>query len=196
MISPRAATVRSLLILAAFAAVVVLCVTAGPAHRRYAGPPEFRSVPSHLDAYRTWVAEGVKGRILFLFDRRAFVAQDGEVPAEENYLDLALRHGIVRRVYHIVPASGWSEVQEHLRADERFHFGDGAFVFPMEEGRLVVTTLDRVPHLHERALAIVNASSWTGAELEQVGALLRERTVDSDLVQVLSPNGFVFPAGG
>ncbi len=193
MITPRAAAMRTAAIVVAFAAVLLVCASQGAAHRRYAAPPAFRSVPDHLSAYKEWVREGVKGRVLCLFDRRAFVSEKGEEPNEDNYLDLAVRHGIVRRVYHFVPASAWGDVQDHLRGDPRFTFDGSAFVYPMEEGRLIVTTLDHLDHFDERVLAIVNPVSWSGAELERVGRMLRDHRIDSDLAMVLSPPGFAFP---
>jgi hypothetical protein len=195
VIARRPALLRSGAILAAFVAVLLLCAFQGPRHRRYAGPPGVRTAPSHLAAFREWEREGVKGRVLCLFDRRAFLSDKGEVPTEENYLDLAVRRGIVRRIYHFVPSAAWPEVEAKLRADDRFRFEGGGFVHFMEEGRLFVTTIENVPQFEERALVLVNPASWSGQELVHVGHILRDHGIDSDLAIVVSPNGFAFPEG-
>ncbi|HSN13983.1 MAG TPA: hypothetical protein VLT61_05075, partial [Anaeromyxobacteraceae bacterium] len=106
------------------------------------------------------------------------------------------RRGIVRRVYHFVPMAAWPEVQAKLRGDARFTAVDGTFVFPMEEGRLVVTTVENAPAFPEPVLAIVNPTSWSGPELEHLGHVLRDHGIETDLALVISPTEFVFPGRG
>jgi len=162
--------------------VLLLCVFYGPHQRRYAAPPVVRDVARYVDIYHLWEQERVKGRILYLFDRRAFRSDRGTEATDDNYLDLAVKKGIVRHVFHIVPVSAWAEVQKNLRGDARFSLTDGVFVLPMEEGRLYVTTIDRIKAQPEKVLVVVNREVWSAGELAQISRLMGQGGLKRDLV--------------
>jgi hypothetical protein len=161
--------------------VLLLCTFYGPHQRRYAAPPVERDVAKYVDIYHLWEQERVKGRILYLFDRRAFRSDKGTEATDDNYLDLAVKKGMVRHVFHIVPASAWPEVQKNLRKDSRFSLTNGVFVLPMEEGRLYVTTIDRITAPQEKVLVSVNREVWSADELTQIKRLLDQGRLKSDL---------------
>jgi len=163
-------------------AVLLLSIYYGPHQRRYAAPPAEREAANYVGIYRLWEQERVKGRILYLFDRRAFRSDKGTVATDENYLDLAVKRGVVRHVFHVVPASAWPEVQQNLRQDPRFSFTDGVFMLPMEEGRLYVTTIDRITASPEKVLVVVNREVWNAGELAGIRRLLEQGLLKSDLV--------------
>lgn len=160
---------------------LLLCAFYGSQQRRYASPPVVRNVVRYVDIFHLWEQERVKGRILYLFDRRAFRSDKGTEATDDNYLDLALKKGIVRKVFHIVPASAWGEVQEHLRKDARFTHTNGIYVLPMEEGRLYVTTIGRITAMSEPVLIVVNSEVWLGEELERISRLQEQGVLKSDL---------------
>jgi len=177
----RALMIKTIAIVLCFLGVLLLCIFYGQHQRRYASPPVKRNVANYVDIYRLWEQEQIKGRILYLFDRRAFRSDKGTVPTNDNYLDLAVKKGIARHVFHIVPAAAWAEVQKNLRGDARFSFTDGVFVLPMEEGRLYVTTIERITATPEKVLVVVNREVWSAGELAQISRLMDEGIIKSDL---------------
>jgi hypothetical protein len=161
--------------------VLLLCTFYGPHQRRYAAPPVEREVANYVDIYHLWEVARVKGRILYLFDRRAFRSDKGTEATDDNYLDLAVKKGVVRHVFHIVPASAWPEVQKNLRKDPRFSLTRGVYVLPMEEGRLYVTTIDRITAPPEKVMVVVNREVWSADELTQIKRLMGQGGLKSDL---------------
>lgn len=172
-------------IIIGFVGTLFLCMFYGSLRRGYATRQIKQHVSSNVEIFRLWERENIKGRTLYLFDRHFNATLAEKTVTDENYLDLSLRRGMVRQVYHIVPKSAWQEVRDKLTTNDIFKFSDGVFFMPMTEGRLYVTTLDNIKPDQEIVLTVINRDIWSTDEMGVITGLLDRRILRSDLIAIL-----------
>jgi len=135
-------------------------------------------------SYFLWRESGIKGRVLFLFDRHIHDVATGEEVNEWNYIYKAMRNNFVRKVYHVVPDSAWNDVSAVLGKSERAErVGDG-FRFVIEGMPVMVMRIKDVTAVGEKVLIDVNADWWGGDDLIKVAQLVKDRALQSDLITV------------
>jgi hypothetical protein len=169
-----------------FAATLVLCTSWGPSCRRFASPPVTRTFADNLQVLICWRQERLKGRVLYLFDRQPHIAVGEASTSNDTYLSDALRSGITRTIVHVVPTQAWPEVSQKLSSQSEFTLIEGAFVMPLEEGRLYVTTTDRIKLVSEKVLVVINRPVVGNEDLTKIYGLLKRGVLQSDLVALVN----------
>ena len=188
----RPLLIKLVCILLCFAATLALCSLYGPWNRKYAASPGTRNVGSNREIFRLWEQERVRGRILYIFDRHNDMDDDSDVVTDDNFVHVALRRGIIREVHHVIPRPAWSEVRGKLAAKKEFRRDDGAFVMPMPEGRLYVSTIDGIRGQREKVLIVINRDGWND-DPALIDDLVTRRVLGSDLIVVRQQPGVPAP---
>lgn len=163
----------------------------GPARRTFVVPDKIVAVRSAPELDDLWHASGVRGRIAVLFTRHLNHQFSGIAFPEMDYLDRAMRHGIVRRAYYVVPDIFWQmTVLEHR---ERMEYildpkaTDTGFMILHEGGRIHALPLSKyIPELDdEKALVVLDPAVWTAQERSRIDGFIRSGQLPSDLVVII-----------
>lgn len=123
------------------AALLLVIYSLGRTARKEAIARQVSVVSYASDTFHLWKKLGVRGRILWYFDRnlsldpipekqvRAFLADpetNKSMVNDSNFLYLALRSNIVRKIIFVVPDSKWDEYVAVIRKNpEQYPYGDG-----------------------------------------------------------------------
>jgi hypothetical protein len=125
---------------------------------------------------------GVRGRTLVLAARDVAMDTEPGPLSPANFVHLALREGLVRRVFHAIPAADWPEVERRLaerpgavRDGDAFRVVFGGFAF-------VVARVDRLPAPREPVLLHLDAGRFEPAEASALLARVAGGAPQSDLV--------------
>ncbi|MBI5103355.1 MAG: hypothetical protein HZB33_16210 [Nitrospirae bacterium] len=190
--------------IASVAVVLLLIAVAGGlsyygiSKRVYLPVPVIESISEPFHAFYSWKDKGIRGRILLLFDRKLNI----EVPADiineinekgvppdsylkpQNYIYMALRNSMFRRVYHIIPDGSWEEVSNTLRDNRLTRKTDGYFFITHIATPVHILRMKDIPHLKEKVVAIINTEKWNREELSGIGDLFRNHHLEYDLITV------------
>jgi len=157
----------------------------GHSSRVYAGAQSVTSVPENLAAVAVWQRQGVKGRVLLLFDRalNADVSRNMDI-SKDNYIDWALKRNILRKVIHVVPDFRWPEAKKNLLESKLAHYSRGVFSATIDDAPLVVLPLDSLPSIQETVLLHINNDNFSEAQFAEVIHRIRSRSISSDVITV------------
>lgn len=160
----------------------------GPAKRIFIEPSKIVSVRSALELDTIWRSTGVHGRIAVIFVRHLNPQLSGAGFPETDYLDNAMRQGIVRTTYVIIPDSAWPEVVTEYLSNPSLivplKTTDTGFMLLHEGGRIHVRPLSKyVPSSgKEQALIVIEQGIWTRLESKKIDDYLRSGLQAADLV--------------
>lgn len=160
----------------------------GPAKRSFVIPDKTVAVQSALEVNEHLQSSGVHGRIAIIFARRLNQQFSGGSFPERDYLDTALRHGIVRTAYYIVPDSVWSEVAaENLMRTLIVppKTTETGFIVLHVGGRIHVMPLSKYVPEQEKALVIIEPRAWSQKELSRIESFLESGQLASDLTVII-----------
>jgi hypothetical protein len=178
-------TITTPVIVLIFMIVVVWTFMYGPSKRRFCVPHRNLFLPSATALKQSWESSGIHGRIAVIFARHLNQQYSmGSFP-EVDYLDIAMRQGLVRKAYYIVPDNSWPQVvQENLdRPDLIVPLKTTASGFTLFHigGRINVMPLSKyIPDDNEPVLAVVDPSGWSPQELLRIGALFNSGLLATD----------------
>jgi hypothetical protein len=149
------------------------------------------AVASPAAAYDTWRQAGVRGRILFLFDRYPHFATGwfdyhaGAPLSDANFVEFAVFENVVRKVLFVVPEAEWDafEGQPELYRPYREVPGASRAVYLHNASGvpLIAAAPSSLPRPSEEVLVYVNAAVFDPREAE---ALLTAKGIASDLLVV------------
>jgi hypothetical protein len=165
-----------------FSGVLVWAFTYGPAKRTFVNPGKTITVKTVGEIEKLWQSSGVHGRTAVIFAR--YPKQDlsgSDFPARE-YLETAMRHGIVRRAYFIVPDKFWSDLVSEMLG-RKFKTTDNGFIVADDGGRILFMPLSKyVPEGDEKALVALEPAAWSPQEHLRINTLLSSGLMASDLL--------------
>jgi hypothetical protein len=174
--------------------ILVLTVLSdkGERNRRIAVSPLYAGVSMMADALKLWESQGMRGRVLVLFDRRLNADSTGgaDLPASmlretaENYVYVAYRKNIVRKVYHVIPDASWSDVEHKLTGNPYVERRGGGFRLTIEGMPVHIQRLQGLPVIDEPVLLIINQDLWDNGVLRHVARLMKSGVLRSDIVLV------------
>ena len=173
-------------ILAFACGVLFFSFAYGPHRRTYAAPPRVVDVENEAEIYRLWNSAGLKGRIVILFSS-SLNAQVG-MNTSDDYIELALRHGIVRTVWQVVPDGAWPRVfAEDLdrQMPSPVKVTDTNFAMLLEAGRINVTPLSKFWPMDEKVVIVVEPDAWSLEERAHIARLMSSGRLATDLVLVV-----------
>ncbi len=131
---------------------------------------------------RAWRAAPVRGRTLVHVARQPAMHTDPDAPIANAYVYRAVRAGVVRRVFHVVPEAAWPEVAENLRSVVAAWPEGRTFRIVVEGTPIVVLRLSDLPALEETVLVDVDVGASPPEELAALAARLARREPAADLV--------------
>ncbi|MDO8282431.1 MAG: hypothetical protein Q7U10_07395 [Thermodesulfovibrionia bacterium] len=173
-----------------FFCVLVWTFTYGPAKRSFIIPDKTVAVKSAEDIDSIWHSSGVHGRVAVLFTRHLNRQFSGIAIPETDYLDRAMRHGIVRTAYHIVPDIFWSEVVLEIMARQELIVPliatDTGYIFLHEGGRVHVMPLSKYIPGQEKALVVIEPGVWTQKEDSRIDGFIKSGQLSTDLVLIIN----------
>ena len=156
----------------------------GKSNRWYLKKPDLQVSGSPHLAFFTWRDNGVKGRVLFLFDRSIGISPMEDTLTPNNYIYKAMHFNLLRKVYQVVPDQSWEEVERALRNNPYAISADGVFRIPVEGVSVYVMRLRDVGIIKEKVLVTINADAWPASDLSSIADLLADRKIESDLVTI------------
>jgi len=104
--------------------------------------------------------------------------------AKDNYIYLAARENMIRKIYHILPESAWEEAARNLVSGGYSPRPDGTFRIVAHGTPVIILRLRDIPRLKEEVLLHVNGGSWPDSQIAELAALLKNNTLKSDLITV------------
>lgn len=157
----------------------------GPLRRVFVAPARIIQVETGPEIYRLWESSRVKGRVVVLFSRHLNVELAGNESSGIKCTEMALQHGIIRKVYHVVPDHVWPEVAKNLSTRPVFNKVEEGYVGFLEEGRAYVMPLSRFTQIQENVLLVLEPAVWGTEELQQIKRLITEKKVTTDLFAII-----------
>lgn len=169
-----------------FIAVLVSFSLYGPSRRVYLKSPEVINITKPYRAYPVWASRGVKGRALVLFDRKLNAEPETSSLSKDNYIYLAIRSNLVRRVYHVLPDSSWPEVSKTLITWPQVKFSGGVFYTTIEGTPLSIMSLKTFQHIREKEKVLVNINreSYEEHEIRRIMDMINTEALKSDLTTI------------
>lgn len=175
-----------------FIGVIVLTFTYGPAKRSFVIPDKTIVVRSAGEIESLWHSSGVHGRIAVIFTRHLNQQFSGIAFPEMDYLDTAMRHGIVRTAYYIVPDRFWSDVVLENRAYRKYivlpKVTDTGFMIFHVGGRIHVMPLSKyiAEQEKEKALVVIEPQVWSQKEYSRIDGLIKSGQLATDLLALIN----------
>lgn len=176
------------MIILLFAGSIVFTFTYGPSKRTYVTPNRTVSAQSASAVDALWHSSGVHGRIAIIFARHLNQQFSGKGFPEMDYIDRAMRHGLVRSVYYIVPDSAWSEVATENISNPQLlapiKTTDNGFMLLHEGGRIHVMPLSKyIPEQEkEKALVVIERRVWSRQEHFRINNHLKSGLLTTDFL--------------
>lgn len=197
-------SVSTTVLILIFFGALVFTITYGPAKRTFVVPDRTVTVRSAIEIDELWHASRVHGRVAVVFARHLNQQFSGLAFPEMDYLDQAMRHGIVRKAYYIVPDRFWPEVVLENRTRREFivepiDTETGLMIFH-EGGRIHAMPLSKyIPETEaEKALVILEQQVWTQQELSRIDGFIKTGQLTTDLLVIINktikPSSFA-PSG-
>lgn len=162
----------------------------GSRGRVTARKPLTLTVRSPMDAVRVWEQEGVRGRILLLFDAYPhgviFPNRSADGSAATGPVARAVFQNLVRRVYLVAPEAEWEDFERRsamflpIRRLPRPR--RGMYLLTFSGVPLVALPPSELPHLRETALVLVNEERF---DPRSVSELLPRRGISADVFLTL-----------
>lgn len=157
----------------------------GPLRRTYAVPAGVEPAFSAADISQQWEAAGVKGRVAVLFTRHLNSEESLKDTEGFKFAELAMSHGIVRTIFHVVPDNAWPVVTKNLSVRDNARTTSSGFALIVPEGRINVLPLSRFKPFGEKSLIVVEPGVWNREELAHITRLIESRDLCTDLLVVV-----------
>lgn len=157
----------------------------GPTRRIFVTVPKVEHAATSTDIGRIWTTARVKGRVAILMTRY-LNAED--VPVDPNnykFANIAMKHGIVRTIYHVVPDCTWIDVEKNLSQLRNARKTANGYILIVPEGRIYIAPLSRFEPIKEVSLLVVEPAVWTEFELGTIRELMVKKWLSSDLITIV-----------
>lgn len=185
-------TVVTALVILFLVAVIAGTFSYGPSKRKFVEPRQSVTVPSAQALIQLWESTGVHGRIAVIFARHLNQEFSGGSFPEMDYLDKAMRRGLVRRAYYIVPDRAWPQVvTENIARRELIvplKTTDAGFTLLHIGGRINVMPLSKyIPEGIETVLTVLEPEAWSPQEQFRIDTLFSSGLMTADLQVTIVP---------
>lgn len=171
-----------------FFGTIIFTFMYGPAKRTFVTPDKTVSVKSAQELDNLWHSSGVHGRIAVIFARHLHQHGTGNGFPELDYVDRAMRHGIVRMAYYIVPDRTWPEVvAENMlpgKVEAQLRTTDTGFMLLHECGRIHVMPISKyIPEQdREKALVVIEHGAWSLQERFKIDNYIKSKLLTTDVL--------------
>jgi len=183
----RNVTIPAIVLL--FVGTIMWTFTYGPVRRGFVNPDKTITLHSAGEIETLWESTGVRGRTAVIFARHLNLLSLGSSYPDGSYLDNAMRHGIVRKAYYVVPDRAWPEVSSVQKLPGALMAPPGStrsgFFVLHEGGRIYAMPLTRFSAIREKALVVIEPAAWSPEERSRIYHLLRINFLATDLMVVV-----------
>lgn len=135
-----------------------------------------------------WSLKGAKGRNLLLFTRTLNGKTEQELQLENNYIDRALRLGIIRSACMVVSDSELPSIYRSLANKQMLYplmTTKNGFALLYEAGRLDVIPLSEFIPPQEKPLLVFEPAAFTQVELQNINRMFNSGQLSSDFLTIL-----------
>ena len=157
----------------------------GPTRRIFAEQSRTVTVWSAGEIDDLWHASRVHGRVAVLFTRHLNNQFSGMAFPEIDYLDTAMRQGIVRKAYYVVPDEFWKQVDIETRGWREYIVEpivtECGLLILHEGGRIHVLPLSKYIPEQEKSLVVYEPAIWTQQERNRIEGFIRSGQLATDL---------------
>jgi hypothetical protein len=167
-------------------AVVSSVFLIGPSRRIFVEPVKVLPVSGVEEISTLWDSMNLKGRVAIVFTRRLNAIEQVADGTEVKYLQSAMRRGVVRKAYHVIPDASWQEVSRNLANRPYTRKTGSGFLLLFEEVRVVVLPLSKFERIEERALIVLDASIWSPMDLLAINRLVSDKLIPVDCMMILN----------
>ncbi len=135
-----------------------------------------------VEALADWRAAGVRGRTLVHAARRISLDNPSGPATPANFISQAVRDGIVRRIFHVIPSADWPEVEHNVKSlPGVLHSGETYRL--VDKGMpIIVMRLADLHAVSESVIVDVDVDRYTEREVAELAQQLRRGAPRSDLV--------------
>lgn len=179
----RPITISSILLF--LCGIVYLTCFYGPQKRSYVSASRIESVAMTADIGNLWKTAGVHGRVAVLFTRHLNAEVSPLDTVNSKFADLAMQHGIVRTIYHVLPDDVWQAVSGNLAQRLNVRAASSGFVMIKPEGRVYIQPLSQYKPTDEKKLVVVEPGVWSGTDRARIAELINSGSVRTDLITVI-----------
>jgi len=177
-----------------FVGTVIWTFTYGPVRRGFVSPEKTVTLHSAGEIEDLWESTGVRGRTAVIFARHLNLPALGSSYPDGSYLDTAMRHGMVRKAYYVVPDRVWPETASLQKTAGGVLMAppqvtrSGYFLLH-EGGRIYVMPLSKYNPIKEKALVVIESAAWSPEEHLKIDHLFRLGLLSTDLMIVVDNEG-------
>lgn len=170
--------------------VILFLLIYPPRQRSIISPRQIMQIKNTGQLVDIWNKKGAKGRttLLFMRDLNGETAQ--ELTVVNNYVDQALRLGIIRKGCLVTPDSHFKQFYQTLfsRAlPSPILVTDEGFAMLYEAGRLDVIPLSKFVPPKEEPLLVFEPASFTPLEWQNINRMLNTGQLSSDFIAIIEP---------
>jgi hypothetical protein len=179
-------TIVSIIILAAFFAVVLGLNWFGISRRVGLREKTVLSVDSPEKIYEAWEARKVRGRILLLFGTYPHFTRTADYEGVReltalNFVEFSAFNNLVRKIYMIVPDDQWEDIrnQPSIGALRKVPGMErGLYLYTLVGIPIIATTPTSLPPLSETTLVYINSRTFDKAFVQDI---LSSRGINTDI---------------
>lgn len=168
--------------------VIVFLVAYPPQQRTFISPRQIMQINNTEQLVDIWSFKGAKGRNVLLFTRN-LNGKAKQVPTfENNYIDRALRSGIIRSACMVVSDTEFSAMYRSLynkQLPSPIMTTQTGFALLYEAGRLDVIPLSKFIPPKEVPLIVFEPAAFTQGELQNINRMFDTGQLSSDLLIIL-----------
>lgn len=172
-----------------FFATAVFIFSYGPSTRTFVMPGKTVAVRTSQELDNIWHTAGIHGRIAVLFTRHMNQEFSNNYFPQTDYIDSAFNHGIVRKVYYIVPDRYWADVafenSQNRAVVTPLKITDTGFILLHDEGRIQVMPLSKYIPEQEKSLVVIEEGVWDQQEMARINRLIKSRQLETDLLAMV-----------
>lgn len=168
-----------------FVIILVGTVAYGPFRRTFVVPDRTVTLRTAAEVDELWHSSGLHGRTAVIFSRHLNQQFSGVAFPEMDYMDNARRHGIVRKVYYVVPDSFWQAVVSENMLRREFIMEpiptDTGFMILHEGIRIHTMPLSKYIPEQEKAIVVFEKRVWSQQEQSRIEGFLSSGQLIADL---------------
>lgn len=165
--------------------IIFLVFFYGPLRRSYITPGRVEQAFTAADIDMFWETSGVRGRTAILLTRHL---NSEESPKDTNgvkFADVAMKHGKVRTIYHVVPDNSWDVVSDHVSPRKNARSTPAGFVLITPEGRVNIMPLSRFTAVNEKSLVVFEPGVWNSEERSRIASMISSGDISTDLLAII-----------
>ncbi|MFC1549324.1 hypothetical protein ACFL4R_00420 [Nitrospirota bacterium] len=109
----------SALIFLFFLSILALSIKAGSNGKVFLSPPDVKVFSSPDETIEFWRKAGLKGRVLYQFDKMFSVKTLKKLDSKDYFINIAIIENIAREVNYVVPDTNWDRISKFYEGTDK-----------------------------------------------------------------------------